>query len=69
MANNTNNQQYTGVDGGLTVFTAGRDFCLMEMVRECCQQYVDHKCTLDEFTRMYEAVLISAAEHEIMQQP
>ena len=30
MANNTNNQQYTGVDGGLTVFTAGRDFCLME---------------------------------------
>lgn len=55
------------IDGGLTVFTAGRDFCLMEMVRECCQQYADHKCTLDEFTYMYEAVMISAAEHEIMQ--
>jgi len=68
MANNTNNNQYTGVDGGLTVFTAGRDFCLMEMVRECCQQYAEHRCTLDEFMDMYEAVMLQAAENQLFNQ-
>lgn len=57
------------VDGGLTVFTAGRDFCLMEMVREVCEQYAEHKITLDEFIDCYEAIMIQAAENEIKATP
>lgn len=50
------------VDGGLTVFNAaGRDYCLAEMVKEVCGQYVEGKCSLDEFMEMYEGVLLSAA--------
>lgn len=57
------------VDGGLTVFTAGRDFCLMEMVREVCEQYAEHKITLDEFMDCYEDILIKAAENEAKATP
>lgn len=49
------------IDGGKTIFTVGkRDFCLMEMMREVCRQYVEHKCTLDEFVDMYEGVALAA---------
>lgn len=52
------------VDGGLPVFEAGREFCLMEMVREACRQYANHGCTLDEFMDEYEAIITAAAENQ-----
>ena len=63
MENNHTSKTGT-VDGGLTVFMAGRDFCLMEMVREACTQYAENKCTLDEFMDMYEAVMFAATDDE-----
>lgn len=54
------------VDGTLPVFSAGRrEFCLAEMVREACQQYADHGCTLDEFMDEYEAIVVAAAVSEV----
>lgn len=52
------------VDGGLPVFTAGREFCLMEMVREACAQYANHQCTLEEFMDEYEAIVMAAAKNQ-----
>ena len=53
------------VDGSLPVFSAGRrEFCLAEMVREACQQYANHGCTLDEFMDEYEAIVVAAAVSE-----
>lgn len=53
------------VDGALPVFSAGRrEFRLAEMVREACQQYANHGCTLDEFMDEYEAIVVAAAESE-----
>lgn len=64
-----NNTSKTGtVDGGLTVFTAGRDLCLVEKVRWCYQQYAEHRCTLDEFVDMYEAVMLQAAQNQLLNQ-
>lgn len=41
----------------------------MEMVREVCEQYAEHKITLDEFTDCYEAIMLQAAENEIKATP
>lgn len=49
------------IDGGMTVFAVGgREFCLMEMMREVAEEYAEGRCTLGEFCDMYEGVALAA---------